>query len=474
MQQLGIVAGAPAQLLLDSGAEGYNYISREFCQRVGLPLKPCPDITVETVHDTSGVVAGTCSAVLTIQGLKWQTDFVAIDLPAAFDVILGEKWLKQSHASMDYDTRTCTVRKGKHKYTLHMQAPSTAASTKPLLAPVLGYAAAKRYMKQSGTMYCLVLVKEVKEDLNTEAGQTAKQLQAEYSTVFTDEPPHGGSKIQLDFEVIPLPPGTSPVLRPMYRYSPLEMEEMQKQIAALLELGYIKPSQSPYGAPVLFVKKPRSNELRMVVDYRAINKLSKRNAFPLPRIDDMLDHLAGATTFSLIDLRQAYHQCRLVKSDVPKTAFRTPLGHYEYVTLSFGLTNAPAAFQSVMNKLFSKHLYKFVMVYLDDILVFSKNPAEHDKHLCMVLDILRDANLTVAIHKCKFYQQEVLFLGHIVSGEGVKADPAKVQAVSEFPRPTDVSHLRSFLGLATYFRRYIDSFARVAHPLTDLLKQDNT
>jgi hypothetical protein len=472
MQQLGTVAGAPVQCLMDTGAELYNYISKDFCQRVGLPLRPCPDIAVHSIHDTSGVVAGKCTAVLIFQGVKWQTDFISMDLPAAFDVILGEQWLNQSHAHLDYDTRTCTVRKGKHKCTLHMQPPASTADTKPPLAPVLGYAAAKRYMKQSGVMYCLVLVKEVKANQDIDAEQKAKQLQAEYPTVFTDEPPHGGCKIQLDFEVIPVPPGRSPVLRPMYRYSPLEMEEMQKQIAALLELGYIKPSQSPYGAPVLFVKKPRSNELRMVVNYRAINKLSKRNAFPLPRIDDMLDHLVDATTFSLIDLRQAYHQCRLVDSNVPKTAFRTPLGHYEYVTLSFGLTNAPAAFQSVMNKLFSKHLYKFVMVYLDDILVRSKKAAEHDHHLRTVLDILRDTKLTVAIHQCKFYQPEVLFLGHIVSGNGVKTDPAKVQAVREFPRPTDVSHLRSFLGMATYFRRFIDGFARVAHPLTDLLKQD--
>jgi len=158
----------------------------------------------------------------------------------------------------------------------------------------------------------------------------------------------------------------------------------------------------------------------MVIDYRSLNKLTKRNAYPLPRIDDMLDHLAGSTTFSLIDLRQAYHQCRLVESDVPKTAFRTPLGHYEYVTLSFGLTNAPSAFQSVMNRLFSQHMYKFVMIYFDDILVFSKDAQSHAKHLRAVLDILRSAKLTVAIHKCKFYQQEVLFLGHIVSGSGVK------------------------------------------------------
>jgi hypothetical protein len=475
MQQLCVVAGAPAQLLIDTGAEKYNFISRRFCQRIGLSLRPCT-LNVTSVHDTSGVVAGQCTAVLTMQGVKWQTKFIAIDMPEAFDVILGEDWLTHTNAQLDYSCHTCTVRKGKRMYTLQMQAPNTAAHHKqPPLAPVLSYAAAKRYMKQLGVVYCLVLAKEVKDNpaaTDVNADKQTQQLQTEYPMVFTDEPPHGGSKIQLDFEVIPLPPGTNPVLRPMYRYSPLEMEEMQKQIAALLELGYITPSQSPYGAPVLFVKKPRSNELRMVIDYRAINKLSKRNAFPLPRIDDMLDHLAGATTFSLIDLRQAYHQCRLVDSDVPKTAFRTPLGHYEYVTLSFGLTNAPAAFQSVMNKLFSKHLYKFVMVYLDDILVFSKNAAEHTKHLRMVLDILRDAKLTVAIHKCKFYQEEVLFLGHIISGTGVKADPAKVQAVTDFPRPTDVPHLRSFLGMATYFRRFIDGFARVAHPLTDLLKQD--
>jgi hypothetical protein len=252
------------------------------------------------------------------------------------------------------------------------------------------------------------------------------------------------------------------------------MEKKEKQIKTLLELGYIQPSQSPCGAPVLFVKKPRSTELRMVIDYRALNKLTKRNAYPLPRIDldDMLDHLAGAKVFSLIDLRQAYHQCKIVDSDVPKTAFRTPLGHYEYVTLRFGLTNAPAAFQSVVNRLFSKQMYKFVMVYLDDILIFSKNEAEHAAHLRAVLEILGNAQLTVAIQKCKFYQKELLFLGHIVSGDGVKVDPAKIQAVKQFPRPTDVHHLRSFLGMATCFWKFINHFSRVARPLTDLLRPD--
>ena len=480
MQQLGTIAGAPAQILLDSGAEAFNYISTAFCQRVGLALQPDKDsVTVKGVQESSGVVAGVCSAVMSLGTLKMMVKFVAIEIPAAFDVILGDAWLKQTKAKLDYAESSCTVRKGKWVHTLTMKQNSTAEKheSEPkgaTLATILSYAGAKRCLAQSGTAYCLVLVRPKIPDTpeSTPADKHAQQLQAEYPSFFTDTPPHGGSKIQLGFEVIPIPPDSNPILRPMYRYSPMEMEEMEKQIQHLIELGYIRPSQSPYGAPVLFVKKPRSTELRMVIDYRALNKLTKRNAYPLPRIDDMLDHLAGAKVFSLIDLRQAYHQCRLVNSDVPKTAFRTPLGHYEYVTLSFGLTNAPAAFQSVVNRLFAKHMYKFVMVYLDDILIFSKNETEYAVHLRAVLDILRSAQLTVALWKCKFFQSEVMFLGHIVSAEGVKMDPAKVQAVKDFPRPTDVHHLRSFLGMATYFRKFIDKFARVVHPLTDLLRKN--
>jgi hypothetical protein len=247
---------------------------------------------------------------------------------------------------------------------------------------------------------------------------------------------------------------------------------MEKRIAELLALGYIRPSSSPYGAPVLFVKKPRSTELRMVVDYRALNKLTKRNGFPLPRVDVLFDHLAGSKVFSLIDLRNAYHQCKLQPADIPRTAFRTPFGHYEFLTLSFGLMNAPAAFQSVMNKIFSKLLYKCCLVYLDDILVFSKTAAEHAQHLRAVLDILKNNRLTVALHKCNLNQSSVLFLGHIISNKGVATDPAKVAALQQFPVPTDVPHLRSFLGTTNYFRRFIRKYAEIVRPLTDLLRKD--
>jgi hypothetical protein len=206
------------------------------------------------------------------------------------------------------------------------------------------------------------VVSSVAPDVNLLSQAQLENIVSGYPDVFTDEPPHGGAQIEADIEVIPLKDGSRPVLRGMFRYSPFEMEEMQKQITQLLELGYIRPPASPYGAPVLFVKKPRSADLRTVIDYRALNKLTRRNAFPLPRIDVLFDHLAGAKVFSLIDLRQAYHQIKIKESDVPKTAFRTPFGHYEYVTLSFGLVNAPAAFQSVMNQIFAPMLYKYCLV----------------------------------------------------------------------------------------------------------------
>jgi hypothetical protein len=262
MQQLGTIAGAPAQILLDSGAEAFNYISTAFCRRVGLALQPDKDsVTVKGVQESSGVVAGVCSAVMSLGTLKMMVKFVAIDLPAAFDVILGDAWLKQTKAKLDYAESCCTVRKGKWVHTLTMKQNSTAEKheSEPkgaTLATILSYAGAKRCLAQSGTAYCLVLVRPKDPDTpeSTPADKHAQQLQAEYPSVFTDTPPHGGSKIQLGFEVIPIPPDSNPILRPMYRYSPMEMEEMEKQIQHLIELGYIRPSQSPFGAPVLLSK----------------------------------------------------------------------------------------------------------------------------------------------------------------------------------------------------------------------------
>ena len=194
--------------------------------------------------------------------------------------------------------------------------------------------------------------------------------------------------------------------------------------------GYIRPSKSPWGAPVLFTKK-KDGSLRLCVDYRGLNKLTIKNKFPLPRVDDIFDHLCGSKIFSKIDLRSGYHQIRIKESDIAKTGFRSRLGHYEYVVLPFGLTNAPATFMTLMNSLFRDYLGKLVLLLMNDILIYSKNKVEHKKHLKQVFEILREHKLYAKLSKRVFFILRVEFLGHVISDVGVSVDPKNVTAVAE-------------------------------------------
>jgi hypothetical protein len=196
------------------------------------------------------------------------------------------------------------------------------------------------------------------------------------------------------------------------------------QLKELLDLGLIRPSVSPWGAPVIFVKK-KDGSLRLCIDYRDLNRATVKNRYPMPRIDDLFDQMKGAAVFSKIDLRSGYHQLRIKEGDIPKTAFRTRFGHYEFVVVPFGLTNAPAVFMSLMNGVFRKYLDRFVQVFLDDILIYSKNEREHEEHLRVVLSCLRENKLYGKLSKCSFFQKEIHYLGHIISGEGISVDPEK-------------------------------------------------
>ena len=222
---------------------------------------------------------------------------------------------------------------------------------------------------------------------------------------------------------------------------------------------------------MLLVEK-KDKSLRMVVDYRALNEVTIKNKYPLPMINDLFDQLQGAKVFSKIDLRSGYHQLKIREKDIPKTAFTTRYGLYEYTVMSFGLTNAPAYFMSMMNKVFMEYLEKFVVVFIDDIMVYSKNEEEHKEHLRLVLEKLREHQLYAKFSKCEFWLKEVGFLGHVISGEGIAVDPSKVQSVTEWLTPTSVSEIRSFLGLAGYYRRFIENFSKIAKPMTELLKKD--
>ena len=210
----------------------------------------------------------------------------------------------------------------------------------------------------------------------------------------------------------------------------------------------------------------------MCIDYRELNKLTVKNRYPLPRIDDLFDQSQGASWFSKIDLRSGYHQLRVKEEDIPKTAFRTRYGHYEFLVMSFGLTNAPAAFMDLMNRVCKSMLDKSVIVFIDDILIYSKDEAEHARHLYEVLETLRKEKLYAKFSKCAFWLREVQFLGHVINANGVLVDPSKIEAVAKWNPPKNPSEIRSFLGLAGYYRRFVQDFSKIATPLTKLTRKD--
>jgi hypothetical protein len=291
----------------------------------------------------------------------------------------------------------------------------------------------------------------------------------EFEDVF-QEVPGLPPKRDIDFS-INLMPGAAPVSKAPYRMSTPELKELQLQLKELLNKGYIHPSVSPWGALVLFVKK-KDGTMRLCIDFRQLNKVTVKNKYPMPRIDDFFDQLKDAKVFSKIDLRSGYHQVRIKDEDISKTTFRTRYGHYEFTVVSFGLSNAPVVFMCLMNGVFRNYLDQFVIVFLDDILVYSKREEEHEQHLRMVLQVLREYQLYAKMSKCSFYQKKIHYLGHIISEEGIDVDLEKVQAIREWTAPRNVAEVRSFMGLAGYYRRFIAGFSRIVHAITSLQRKE--
>ncbi|KAL0551919.1 hypothetical protein IC582_011012 [Cucumis melo] len=376
-----------------------------------------------------------------------------------FDVILGMDWLAANHASIDCSRKEVTFN------------PPSMASFKfkgggsRSLPQVISAIRASKLLSQ-GTWGILASVVDTRE---VDVSLSSEPMVRDYPDVFPEElpglPPHREVEFAIELE-----PGTVPISRAPYRMAPAELKELKVQLQELLDKGFIRPSVSPWGAPVLFVKK-KDGSMRLCIDYRELNKVTVKNRYPLPRIDDLFDQLQGATVFSKIDLRSGYHQLRIKDGDVPKIAFRSRYGHYEFIVMSFGLTNASVVFMDLMNRVFREFLDTFVIVFIDDILIYSKTEAEHEEHLRIVLQTLRDNKLYAKFSKCEFWLKQVSFLGHVVSKAGVSVDPAKIEAVTGWTRPSTVSEVRSFLGLAGYYRRFVENFSRIATPLTQLTRK---
>ncbi|KAL0551689.1 hypothetical protein IC582_010778 [Cucumis melo] len=451
------VLGHYALVLFDSGSS-HSFISSAFVSHARLEVEPLHHVL--SVSTPSGECMLSREKVkacqIEIAGHVIEVTLIVLDM-LNFDVILGMDWLAANHASIDCSRKEVTFN------------PPSMASFKfkgggsKSLPQVIS---AIRAMLSQGTWGILASVVDTRE---ADVSLSSEPVVRDYPDVFPEElpglPPHREVEFAIELE-----PGTVPISRAPYRMAPAELKELKVQLQELLDKGFIRPSVSPWGAPVLFVKK-KDGSMRLCIDYRELNKVTVKNRYPLPRIDDLFDQLQGATVFSKIDLRSGYHQLRIKDEDVPKTAFRSRYGHYEFIVMSFGLTNAPAVFMDLMNRVFREFLDTFVIVFIDDILIYSKTEAEHEEYLRMVLQKLRDNKLYAKFSKCEFWLKQVSFLGHVVSKAGVSVDPAKIEAVTGWTRPSTVSEVRSFLGLAGYYRRFVENFSRIATPLTQLTRK---
>ncbi|WVZ63250.1 hypothetical protein U9M48_012895, partial [Paspalum notatum var. saurae] len=409
-----LVNSEPATVLFDTGAT-HSFITKSFVEQHKLPTtilkrsmlvnSPGGELRTNTV----------CPRVnIKIRGVEFSANLMVIK-SAGIDIILGMETLKKWGVKIDCANRT-----------VQLTAPGGQGVEISASSP-------------TGCLHQM----EVKPT-------DGIRVVCDYPDVFPDELPGMPPDREIEF-VIELLPGTAPIAKRPYRMAPIEQDEVKKNIDELLAKGYIRPSSSPWAFPVLLVEKKDTNEKRMCVDYRALNEVTIKNKYPLPRIDDLFDQLQGACAFSKIDLRSGYHQLKIRPSDIPKTAFTTKYGLYEYLVMSFGLTNAPAYFMHLMNRVFMDYLDKFIVVFIDDILIYSKSEEEHE---------------------CEFWIDEVPFLGHIISKGGIAVDPRKISAITNWEVPQTPKEVRGFLGLAGYYRRFIENFSKTAKPMTSLLEKD--
>jgi hypothetical protein len=432
-----LASSHPATILFDSGAS-HSFISSSFVTKHSLPIATMKHTMLVSSPRGEMRTKHICLTIsITIRVVDFPSNLILLD-SKGIDIILDMDWLSK------YDRVIQCARK------------------------------AVKLTKKDGTSVEFVAMVQSDQDimLNQTKAIALEDINVvrEYPDVFPAELPGMPPDRDIEF-LIELLPGTPPISMMPYRMPINELVELKKQIAELQAKGFIRPSSSPWGAPMLFVEKKDVTQW-MCVDYRSLNEVTIKNKYPLSRIEDLFDQMKGASIFSKIDLRSGYHQLKIWELDIPRTAFRTRYGLYEYTVMSFGLTNAPTYFMYLMNKVFMEYLDKFIVVFIDGILIFSKTMEEHEEHLRLVLEKLRSIQLYAKFSKCKFWLTEVTFLGHIVSARGVSVGPRKVKDVLNWMPPITASEIQSFLGLAGYYRRFIKDFSKIAKPMMKLLEKN--
>ncbi|XP_038979894.1 uncharacterized protein LOC120110006 [Phoenix dactylifera] len=392
-------------------------------------------------------------------------DVVPMD---ACHLLLGRPWLFDRRVVHDGYKNTYAVLKDGVKITL---GPSKMDNTpKPIKgegSTFLSMAEFEVEIREASQAYALIVVESNPEG-NLLPPKITSFLQ-EFRDVTPDEIPFNLPPMREIQHCIDLMPGVTLPNKAAYRMSPKEHEELQRQVNELVAKGLVRENMSPCAVPALLVPK-KDGTWRMCIDSRAVNKITIKYRFPIPRLDDMLDQLASACIFSKLDLRSGYHKICMRPGDEWKTAFKTRDGLYEWLVMPFGLSNEPSTFMRLMNQIFKPYIGKFVVVYFDDILVYSRDQEQHLEHLRQIFMMLRKEKLYVNLRKCDFLTDSLIFLGYMVTSNGIKVDPKKIEAISSWPVPRTIHEIRSFHGLATFYRRFIRHFSSIMAPITNCLK----
>jgi RNase H-like domain found in reverse transcriptase/Reverse transcriptase (RNA-dependent DNA polymerase)/Integrase zinc binding domain/Chromo (CHRromatin Organisation MOdifier) domain/Aspartyl protease len=441
--------GRKLRVMIDSGATG-NFISQSVIKESKLPTRTKAGPYRLTVVD--GTEAGdnhgwidveTPRGTLTFPGHE---EWISLDVApiGRHEIILGMPWIRKHNPDIDWVKGTIAFNRCRDYHDLIEWTDGEAC-------------AASR-----------------QEDHQAQ-GSPLDKIPTEYSEfleLFKEVPRDQAlPKHQLWDHEIKMIGGAEPPYGPIYSLSANELSVLKEYIEENLEKGFIRESQSPAGAPILFAPK-KDGKLRLCVDFRKLNDMTIKDRYALPRADELRDRIGGAVIFTKLDLRVGYNLIRMKEGEEWKTAFRTRYGHFEYLVMPMGLTNAPATFMRLMNNVLAECLDIFAVVYLDDILIYSKNYKEHVKHVHRVLTMLREANLLLKPEKCEFHVKETEFLGHIVSVDGIKMSQEKVRAVLDWPPPKTVTEVQSFLGFANYYRRFIRNYAAKTSTLSELTKKE--
>ena len=474
------VKGKVCSVIVDSGS-CTNVASTTLVEKLGLstlnhahPYKLQWLSNGDTVQVTKQVV------IPFSIGKRYSDEVVCDVIPMdACNLLLGRPWQFDREVIHDGRKNTYSFKHNKKTITLAplppTQTPTQTQTQTPPKEPknkslFLNSNQLERAILKHKPIIVLLVAEKNKEFRETNFHPKIRPILVEFTDVFPNELPKGLPPLRGIEHQIDLVPGAPLPNRPAYRCNPEETKELQRQVDELISMGFIRESMSPCSVPALLVPK-KDSTFRMCIDSRAINRITIKYRYPIPRLDDMLDELHGATIFSKIDLRSGYHQIRMKEGDEWKTAFKTKGGLYEWMVMPFGLSNAPSTFMRLMNEVLKPFLGKFVVVYFDDILVYSTCEESHIEHLRQVCEVLRIQKLYAKLEKCELFMKKVVFLGYVVSGEGIQVDQTKVEAIQSWPTPGSITEVRSFHGLASFYRRFVPNFSTIMAPVTECMKK---